>query len=147
MGSKLVLKGELALSALYRGQDQQLHTYETELPVSQILDGADLPEEGELSGILCLTGGEVRVLRSDSGGGFSISAELRLLLRAYRTVRCSCVEDLYSIRRPVQLHQETVAVPVGGPAAPCGRRAFSIWTSAAAARSSLSPTRTAHLLP
>ena len=115
VGSKLVLKGELALSALYRGQDQQLHTYETELPVSQILDGADLPEEGELSGILCLTGGEVRVLRSDSGGGFSISAELRLLLRAYRTVRCSCVEDLYSIRRPVQLHQETVAVPVGRP--------------------------------
>lgn len=115
VGSKLVVKGELALSALYRGQDQQLHTYETELPVSQILDGADLPEEGELSGILCLTGGEVRVLRSDSGGGFSISAELRLLLRAYRTVRCSCVEDLYSIRRPVQLHQETVAVPVGRP--------------------------------
>lgn len=57
----------------------------------------------------------MRVLRSDSGGGFSISAELRLLLRAYRTVRCSCVEDLYSIRRPVQLHQETVAVPVGRP--------------------------------
>lgn len=85
------------------------------MPVSQILGRRGSAGEGELSGILCLTGGEVRVLRSDSGGGFSISAELRLLLRAYRTVRCSCVEDLYSIRRPVQLHQETVAVPVGRP--------------------------------
>lgn len=40
VGSKLVVKGEVTLSALYRGQDQQLHTYEGELPLSQILDGA-----------------------------------------------------------------------------------------------------------
>ena len=32
VGSKLVLKGELALSALYRGQDQQLHTYAAGIP-------------------------------------------------------------------------------------------------------------------
>ena len=115
VGNKLVVKGEAALSALYRGQDQQLHTYEGELPLSQILAGAGLPEDGEYAARLCLTGGEVRVLRSDTGGGFSVTAELRLLLCAYRTERCTCVEDLYSIRQPVRLEQETVTLPAAHP--------------------------------
>lgn len=115
VGSKLVVKGEVTLSALYRGQDQQLHTYEGELPLSQILDGAGLPEDGEYAARLCLTGGEVRVLRSDTGGGFSVTAELRLLLCAYRAAQCTCVEDLYSIRQPVRLEQETVTIPAVRP--------------------------------
>ena len=113
--SKLVVRGEVTLSALYRGQDQQLHTYEGELPLSQILDGAGLPEDGEYAARLCLTGGEVRVLRSDAGGGFSVTAELRLLLCAYRAAQCTCVEDLYSIRQPVRLEQETVTIPAVRP--------------------------------
>ncbi len=115
VGNKLVVKGEAALSALYRGQDQQLHTYDTELPLSQILDGGGLPEDGEYAVRLCLTGGEARVLRSDNGGGLSITVELRLLLCAYRTERCTCVEDLYSIRQPVRLEQETVTLLVAHP--------------------------------
>ena len=55
------------------------------------------------------------MLRSDTGGGFSVSVELRLLLCAYRTARCTCVEDLYSIRQPVRLEQETVTVPSARP--------------------------------
>ena len=115
VGNKLVVKGEAALSALYRGQDQQLHTYDTELPLSQILDGGGLPEDGEYAVRLCLTGGEARVLRSDNGGGLSVTLELRLLLCAYRTERCTCVEDLYSIRQPVRLEQETVTLPAAHP--------------------------------
>ena len=115
VGNKLVVKGEAALSALYRGQDQQLHTYDTELPLSQILDGGGLPEDGEYAVRLCLTGGEARVLRSDNGGGLSVTVELRLLLCAYRTERCTCVEDLYSIRQPVHLEQETVTLPAVHP--------------------------------
>ena len=115
VGNKLVVKGEAALSALYRGQDQQLHTYDTELPLSQILDGGGLPEDGEYAVRLCLTGGEARVLRSDNGGGLSVTVELRLLLCAYRTERCTCVEDLYSIRQPVHLEQETVTLPAAHP--------------------------------
>ena len=84
VGNKLVVKGEAALSALYRGQDQQLHTYDTELPLSQILDGGGLPEDGEYAVRLCLTGGEAR-------------------------------EDLYSIRQPVRLEQETVTLPAAHP--------------------------------
>lgn len=115
VGNKLVVKGEVTLSALYRGQDQQLHTYEVALPLSQILDGAGLPEDGEYTGRLRLAGGEVRVLRSDNGGGFSVSAELRLLLCAYRSVPCTCLEDLYSVHQPVRLEQETAAIPLGRP--------------------------------
>ena len=115
VGSKLVIKGEVTLSALYRGQDQQLHTYDGELPLSRILDGAGLPEDGEYDARLCLTGGEVRVLRADTGGGFSVTAELRLLLCAYRTAQCSCVEDLYSLRQPVRLERETVTIPAARP--------------------------------
>lgn len=115
VGNKLVVKGEAALSALYRGQDQQLHTYDTELPLSQILDGGGLPEDGEYAVRLCLTGGEARVLRSDNGGGLSVTVELRLLLCAYRTERCTCVEDLYSIRQPVRLEQETVTLLAAHP--------------------------------
>ena len=55
------------------------------------------------------------MLRSDNGGGFSVSAELRLLLCAYRSVPCTCLEDLYSVRQPVRLEQETAAVPLGRP--------------------------------
>ena len=115
VGNKLVVKGEAALSALYRGQDQQLHTYDTELPLSQILDGGGLPEDGEYAVRICLPGGEARVLRSDNGGGLSVTVELRLLLCAYRTERCTCVEDLYSIRQPVRLEQETVTLPAAHP--------------------------------
>lgn len=115
VGNKLVVKGEATLSALYRGQDQQLHTYDTELPLSQILDGGGLPEDGEYAVRICLTGGEARVLRSDNGGGLSVTVELRLLLCAYRTERCTCVEDLYSIRQPVRLEQETVTLPAARP--------------------------------
>ena len=42
-----------------------------------------LPEDGENAVRLCLTGGEVRVLRSANGGGLSVPVELRLLLCAY----------------------------------------------------------------
>ena len=115
VGNKLVVKGEAALSALYRGQDQQLHTYDTELPLSQILDGGGLPEDGDFAGGRFLTCGEARVLRSDNGGGLSVTVELRLLLCAYRTERCTCVEDLYSIRQPVHLEQETVTLPAAHP--------------------------------
>ena len=115
VGSKLGVKGEAALSALDRGQDQQLHACDTELRLSQILDGGGLPEDGEYAVRRCLTGGEVRVLRSDNGGGLSVTVELRLLLCAYRTERCTCVEDLYSIRQPVRLEQETVTLPAAHP--------------------------------
>ena len=115
VGNKLVVKGETALSALYRGQDQHLHTYDTELPLSQILDGGGLPEDGEYAVRLCLTGGEARALRSDNCGGLSVTVEPGLVLGAHRPEGCTRVEDLYSIRQPVRLEQETVTLPAAHP--------------------------------
>ena len=85
VGSKLMVKGELFLSALYRCREQQLYTYEAALPFSQIVDLPEGAEQGECTAAAQLAGCEVRLLRSEETSGFSVTAELRLLLTTTRS--------------------------------------------------------------
>ena len=98
VGNKLLVKGDVTLSALYRCQQQKLHTYTAVLPFSQIVESPSGGEEGEVTVCPQLLCGEARLLRGEESSGFAVSAELRLLVRITRRETVACVTDLYSIR-------------------------------------------------
>ena len=76
VGTKLLVKGELTLCALYRCQQQKLHTYTAVVPFSQIVDSPAGGEEGDVAARVQLICGEARLLRTEESSGFSVSAEL-----------------------------------------------------------------------
>lgn len=117
MGAKLLVKGELTLCALYRCQQQKLHTYTAAVPFSQIVDSPAGGEEGDVAARVQLICGEARLLRTEESSGFSVSAELRLLLRITRKETVSCVTDLYSTHCGTKL-ETAEAVPAPGAGAP-----------------------------
>ena len=116
IGTKLVLKGIVAVSVLYRESGGALETSKTELPFSQILDGSGLREEWDCES-------EYRILSMDCRIGCENGADdrhtltLSMLLRARVTVRHSeevCfIADLYSTKADIacrteefQLHED-----------------------------------------
>ena len=111
VGNKLLVKGDVTLSALYRCQQQKLHTYTAVLPFSQIVESPSGGEEGEVTVCPQLLCGEARLLRGEESSGFAVSAELRLLVRITRRETVACVTDLYSIRCAVQPDTEPVSLP------------------------------------
>lgn len=115
VGNKLMVKGELGLSVLYRCREQQLYTYETPLPFSQIVDLPEGAGQGACSAAVQLAGCEVRLLRSEETCAFSVTAELRLLVLAERRETISCLTDLYSIRCDTRVETETVTLPAAEP--------------------------------
>lgn len=111
VGNKLVVKGDLKISALYRSDDQNLHTYDTSLPFSEVVEGLNLPENAECAVESRSCGGEMRALRTDSGGGFSVSVRIPLLICAYEERTVSYISDLYSTRYHSEVKSDEVTVP------------------------------------
>ena len=112
VGNKLLVKGDVTLSALYRCQQQKLHTYTAVLPFSQIVDSPAGGEEGDVAARVQLICGEARLLRTEESSGFSVSAELRLLLRITRKETVSCVTDLYSTHCGTKLETTERSLPL-----------------------------------
>ena len=112
VGTKLLVKGELTLCALYRCQQQKLHTYTAAVPFSQIVDSPAGGEEGDVAARVQLICGEARLLRTEESSGFSVSAELRLLLRITRKETVSCVTDLYSTHCGTKLETTERSLPL-----------------------------------
>ena len=112
VGAKLLVKGELTLCALYRCQQQKLHTYTAAVPFSQIVDSPAGGEEGDVAARVQLICGEARLLRTEESSGFSVSAELRLLLRITRKETVSCVTDLYSTHCGTKLETTERSLPL-----------------------------------
>ena len=112
VGAKLLVKGELTLCALYRCQQQKLHTYTAAVPFSQIVDSPAGGEEGDVAARVQLICGEARLLRTEESSGFSVSAELRLLLRITRKETVSCVTDLYSTHCGTKLETAERSLPL-----------------------------------
>lgn len=111
VGSKLLVKGDITLSALYRCQQQKLHTYTAALPFSQIVDSPAAGEDGEVTAVPQIICGEARLLRSEESSGFAVTAELRLLLRVIRRETVSCVTDLYSTKCEARPEIAEVSIP------------------------------------
>ena len=84
VGTKLLVKGDITLHALYRCQQQKLHTYTATLPFSQIVESPGNGEDGDVTAAVQCICGEARLLRSEESSGFAVTAELRLLQHAVR---------------------------------------------------------------
>ena len=113
IGTKLVLKGIVAVTVLYRESGGTLEQLRTELPFSQIVDGAGMQEEWDFDS-------SYQLLRLDCRIGCENGAEdrhvltLNLLLRgrvmAWRTEEICFIADLYSTRASIVCHTDELAL-------------------------------------
>lgn len=96
IGNKLIFKGSVNVSMLYRGEDNGLYTAGAELSFSQIMEVSGVSEEADCELIMAAVGAEC-MLATD-GEGRTISVELEIMtqavVREIRTV--SILADAYS---------------------------------------------------
>lgn len=104
IGSKLVVKGIIAASVLYRESGGHLALLRQELPFSQILEGGGLEETWESEAVYRLLSAECR-MGGEAGDDDAHVMTLTLLLRAratvWRTEEIDFIADLYSTAAPV----------------------------------------------
>lgn len=117
VGNKLMVKGEIWLCAMYRTAESLLNRYETNLPFSQIVEAIDLPEEARHIVMPTLCEGDARLLRTEEGGGFGVTARIALCIRTYEDYTMDAVADLYSTRYDAITAQEGITFPMAYPPA------------------------------
>lgn len=115
VGDKIVVKGEAALSVLYRGENQQLCRYETQIPYSQILEAADLNDTCTFEAQPQLTESDIRLIRSEGNSELGISLGISLLVYVFYPCEKEYLSDLYSTRYPTQIHAQQLTLPDSRP--------------------------------
>lgn len=104
IGSKLVVKGLISASVLYKEAGGRLNLLQQDLPFSQILEGNGFDEDCESEAAYRLLSCECRI-GSESGPDDAYVLTLELLLRArvsvWRGEEISFIADLYSTAAPV----------------------------------------------
>lgn len=113
VSTKLVIKGEAYISVLYRSETQNLCCHDAVLPFSQILDGTDLPEEGIYQAEAWAIDSDVHLLRADNGCSFGVSLRIGLLVKLYRKVQLSYVEDLFCTDREAEVKKQKLTLETG----------------------------------
>ena len=108
VGTKLLVRGEVRLSVLYRGEQQGLCVHEAALPFSQILDGIEAADDAECVIEARTMDSEVRALRTEGGSGFGLSIQAALFVRQWRQEKLTLIEDLYSTRCAAAVQRETI---------------------------------------
>ena len=113
LSSKLILKGEAALSLLYRTEAQDLNCCETVLPFSQIMDGMDLPEDATYQVEVWAEESDVRLIRTEAGPGFGVSMRIGVLVKIYERKKLCYISDLYSTKYDADVHcqAQTILAP------------------------------------
>lgn len=106
IGSKLIFKGGVELSFLYRGEDGGLHTAGAELPFSQIMEVTGVGEEAECELTLALTGAMCTLAYGDDGRTVSVTVDAlaQAVVRESRVV--SALADAYSTRESLDCEWE-----------------------------------------
>ena len=115
LGNKLMVKGEMGFWVLYRGEGQTLHQHDALLPFSQILDVAELPEDAVYQLSPQLEDCDIRVLRTDGGNGFGLTARVDICILSFQNRTVSYVEDLYSTRFDTETERQGVTFPLMAP--------------------------------
>ncbi|MDE7242634.1 MAG: DUF3794 domain-containing protein [Oscillospiraceae bacterium] len=104
IGNKLVVKGLISASVLYREGGGRLALLQQDLPFSQIIDGAGFDEECESEAAYRLLSAECQI-GGESGSDDAYMLTVTLLLRARVTVwrgeEVAFIADLYSTAAPV----------------------------------------------
>lgn len=115
LGNKLMVKGEMWLCALYRCEDRTLRRWEETIDFSQIVDVAELPEDGDYVLSAQLRESDVRILRSEGNASLGVSARLCLYICVYRCSTVDCITDLYSIRSDAVIERCGMTIPLRQP--------------------------------
>ncbi len=106
IGSKLIFKGGVELSFLYRGEDGGIYSSGAELPFSQIMEVTGVGEEAECELTLALTGAMCSLSYGDDGRTVSVTVDAlaQAVIRESRIV--STLADAYSIKEPLDCEWE-----------------------------------------
>ena len=77
---------------------------------------AELPENAEY--ILCPQIGEcdARILRTDGGNGFGLTAHVDVCIKAYQQRTVNYLADIYSTRCDTSVERQEVTIPLAAPA-------------------------------
>ena len=113
IGSKLVVKGIIAASVLYREGGGRLSLLQQELPFSQILEGNGFEEECESEAAYRLLGAECRAGTEgapDDVYTLTLSVSLRTRVTVWRTAEVAFISDLYSTAAPVNCQMEELSL-------------------------------------
>lgn len=111
IGSKLVVKGIIAATILYREDGGRLEQLRQELPFSQILDGSGLEDDWEsesafqLIGVECSIGGEGS---ADDRHILTLSLQINARVTLWKTEEIDFIADLYSTAHSVLCKTEEV---------------------------------------
>jgi len=111
IGNKLVVKGLIAASVLYRDEDGNVALLQQDLPFSQIMDGSGLEEAWESEACYCPLGIECRVGNGDGTTDtrmMTLTVEMRARVTVWRKEEVCFVSDLYSISQPVECQMKEV---------------------------------------
>lgn len=109
IGTKLVLKGIVAVTVLYRESGGALEVTRNELPFSQILDGADLREEWDCESTYQILSCDCRIgceTGADDRHVLTLSLLLRARVTVWRNEEIHFISDLYSTKDHVVCRTE-----------------------------------------
>jgi len=109
-GNRVVFKGNANVHILYRSEEGQLHTWDFELPFSQLGDLEESSDEdGEADVILCPTSLELNL---DEDGHLRLKCGLLGQYAVSQRILMELTEDVYGINRAVQPNMEELELPV-----------------------------------
>lgn len=103
IGNKLIIKGEVRLTLLYRGADQGLCTTEFDLPFSQIMEVTNCTENGDCTLDIAVTKLECTLDPLGEGRTFQLELELCAQAVLRETCHMTLLRDLYSTTHAVTL--------------------------------------------
>lgn len=110
IGNKLIFKGSINVTLLYRGEDNGVYPASAELPLSQIMEVSGVAEDADQDLTLTLTGAECELNAADDGRTVSVSAQI-LAQAVVREIRVLTVlTDAYSTSVPMAV--ERTACPM-----------------------------------
>lgn len=113
IGSKLVLKGIIGATVLYREEGGRLEQLKQELPFSQILDGSGLEEEWESESAFQLLNAVCSV-GSESGAEdrhiLTLTLQLNARVTVWRSEEIGFIADLYSTACPIVCETEEITL-------------------------------------
>ena len=110
LAGKAVVRGELAVSILYRGDDGELQPLESKIPFSQLVEAEGVSEDCE-----CKVAAYVAYLEikpkfnaSQVSRGFSLDGKIRLSLEAYCLSEVAFITDAYSRKYEAEISGDEV---------------------------------------
>lgn len=110
MGNKLVFKGNGNLHVLYESEEGQLHSWDFELPFSQLAE-LDSSYSGDAQADVLLCSNNLE-LETDDEGHFRLKCAIVGQYLVDDLQRIEVVEDAYSPKQELELHRQMLELPV-----------------------------------